>query len=60
MGQLVCARLANNGHSVRAFDLAAANFTGLPDEAQEKLRQRRVLRGQLGSLEGIIDDDAGL
>lgn len=31
MGQLVCARLANNGHSVRAFDLAAANFTGLPD-----------------------------
>ena len=36
------------------------NFTDLPDEAQEKLRARRVLRGQLGSLSGIIDDDAGL
>ena len=36
------------------------NFTDLPDDAQEKLRHRRVLRGQLGSLSGLIDDDAGL
>lgn len=31
MGRLVCARLASDGHSVRAFDLASANFDGLPD-----------------------------
>ncbi len=30
MGQLVCARLAANGHAVLAFDLPAANFTDLP------------------------------
>lgn len=30
MGRLVCARLAADGHSVRAFDLASANFEGLP------------------------------
>ncbi len=42
------------------IDKGVFNFTDLPDTAQEKLRQRRVLRGQLGSLEGIIDDDIGL
>ena len=42
------------------IDKGVFNFTDLPDEAQEKLRQRRVLRGQLGSLSGLIDDDAGL
>ncbi|MBT4124770.1 MAG: NAD(P)-dependent oxidoreductase [Chloroflexi bacterium] len=31
MGRLVCARLAADGHVVRAFDLASANFDGLPD-----------------------------
>ena len=31
MGKLVCGRLAKNGHSVRAFDLASANFEGLPE-----------------------------
>jgi nucleoside-diphosphate-sugar epimerase len=31
MGRLVCARLASDGHSVRAFDLASANFEGMPD-----------------------------
>ena len=36
------------------------NFTDLPDNAQEKLRSRRNLRGQLGPLEGLIDDDTGL
>lgn len=36
------------------------NFTDLPPDAQEKLRGRRILRGQLGSLSGIIDDDAGI
>ena len=30
MGRLVCARLAADGHSVRAFDLASANFADLP------------------------------
>ena len=31
MGRLVCGRLAADGHSVRAFDLASANFAGLPE-----------------------------
>jgi nucleoside-diphosphate-sugar epimerase len=31
MGRLVCARLAADGHTVRAFDLASANFSDLPD-----------------------------
>ena len=31
MGRLVCARLAADNHTVRAFDLASANFSGLPD-----------------------------
>ena len=31
MGRLVCARLAADGHAVRAFDLASANFSDLPD-----------------------------
>jgi nucleoside-diphosphate-sugar epimerase len=30
MGRLVCARLAANGHTVRAFDLASANFDDFP------------------------------
>ncbi len=30
MGRLVCARLAADGHTVRAFDLASANFSDLP------------------------------
>ena len=42
------------------IDKGVFNFTDLPDQAQEKLRLRRVLRGQLGSLSGLIDDDAGL
>ena len=31
MGRLVCSRLASEGHTIRAFDLATANFEGLPD-----------------------------
>ena len=31
MGRLVCSRLASEGHTIRAFDLASANFEGLPD-----------------------------
>ncbi|HJP28428.1 MAG TPA: NAD(P)-dependent oxidoreductase, partial [Dehalococcoidia bacterium] len=31
MGRLVCARLVADGHSVKAFDLASANFEGMPD-----------------------------
>ena len=31
MGRLVCSRLASEGHTIRAFDLANANFEGLPD-----------------------------
>ena len=31
MGRLVCGRLASEGHTIRAFDLATANFEGLPD-----------------------------
>mgnify|MGYP001433398375 CR=1 FL=1 len=31
MGRLVCGRLASEGHTIRAFDLASANFEGLPD-----------------------------
>jgi len=31
MGRLVCARLASDGHTVRAFDLASANFSDPPD-----------------------------
>ncbi len=42
------------------IDKGVFNFTDLPDNAQEKLRQRRVLRGQLGSLSDLIDDDTGL
>ncbi len=42
------------------IDKGVFNFTDLPDNAQEKLRLRRVLRGQLGSLSGLIDDDTGL
>ena len=42
------------------IDKGVFNFTDLPDNAQDKLRQRRVLRGQLGSLSGLIDDDTGL
>lgn len=30
MGRLVCARLASDGHAVKAFDLATANFADLP------------------------------
>ena len=29
MGRLVCSRLAAEGHAIRAFDLATANFEGL-------------------------------
>ncbi len=32
MGRLVCTRLTAEGHSVRAFDLASANFEALPDD----------------------------
>lgn len=31
MGRLVCTRLAKGVHTVRAFDLDTADFTGLPD-----------------------------
>ena len=31
MGRAVCTRLADDGQAVRAFDLASANFVGLPD-----------------------------
>jgi len=31
MGRLVCSRLAAEGHAIRAFDLATANFDGLDD-----------------------------
>jgi nucleoside-diphosphate-sugar epimerase len=31
MGRLVCARLAKDVHTVRAFDLVTADFAGLPD-----------------------------
>ncbi|MDP6666684.1 MAG: NAD(P)-dependent oxidoreductase [Dehalococcoidia bacterium] len=31
MGRLVCGRLTDDGHSVRAFDLASVDFSGLPE-----------------------------
>ncbi len=31
MGRLVCTRLAEDVHTVRAFDLVTADFAGLPD-----------------------------
>ncbi|SVB66823.1 uncharacterized protein METZ01_LOCUS219677, partial [marine metagenome] len=31
MGRLVCGQLASEGHTIQAFDLATANFEGLPD-----------------------------
>lgn len=34
MGRLVCARLAADVHTVRAFDLESANFEGLPEGVQ--------------------------
>ena len=46
MGRLVCARLAADGHSVKAFDLASANFDGLPDGVS-------ALPGDLTSLEDV-------
>ena len=41
-------------------ELGVIKFTDLPEQAQEKLRTRRVLRGKLAGLSGIIDDDVGL
>lgn len=46
MGRLVCARLASDGHSVRAFDLASANFEGMADGVE-------ALPGDLTSVEDV-------
>ena len=34
MGRLVCSRLVDGGFNIRAFDLASANFAGLPDDVE--------------------------
>ena len=46
MGRLVCARLASDGHVVKAFDLATANFADLPQGVT-------ALPGDLTSVEDI-------
>jgi len=46
MGQLVCARLAADGHTVRAFDLSTANFDSIPDGVS-------ALQGDLTSQEDV-------
>ncbi|MCI0871114.1 MAG: NAD(P)-dependent oxidoreductase [Chloroflexi bacterium] len=46
MGRLVCARLANDGHEVLAFDLPAADFEGLHEGVT-------AVRGDLTSAEDV-------
>jgi len=46
IGRLVCTRLAADGHTVRAFDLASANFSDLPDGVS-------ALQGDLLSLDDV-------
>jgi nucleoside-diphosphate-sugar epimerase len=46
MGRLVCARLAADGHLVKAFDLASANFDDLADGVS-------ALPGDLTSMEDV-------
>lgn len=48
MGRLVCTSLAADGHQVRAFDLASANFDHLPCNVKR-------VSGDLTSIENVTD-----
>ena len=50
MGRLVCARLASDGHTVRAFDLPTADFAGMPDGVTPRT----------GDLTSVYDVEAAL